>query len=129
MPDPWSAHPAATRAAVGCASFAVALATARKIAGRRASARESTMERGHGAWILLALAGIVIAFAAPGAAYVLLLPSAAAALAGLALRRATFLAIVFPLAVASVLWMPLLLGMELAFEFHRPIAPLSMGVP
>jgi hypothetical protein len=99
VPYRWVAHPAFARAAF-LAAPVLATGLAAVWLGRRAGATGLWW----GAWSLWGIAALSTGFAAPGLSYALVVPCLAAGLCALAGARC--LALFVPLAVAALLWSP-----------------------
>lgn len=125
-PDPWAAHPEALRLAVAASTLAAALLVSRSAPAVRAGFEGLFL----GSWSVLALAGAALAAATPSACYLLVIPSALAALCAAAWsflgadrrakKRDTL--VLGPLVPLGALWFPLAIGIELSFEFHAAAA-------
>lgn len=112
--DPWAGHPLPATVALAAGSVAAVALLARAPFFSRAGFEGAWA----GAWTLLALAGVAAAWIVPGATVLLLPPTFAAAICGLA--RARLVRAAFPLAVLALLWVPLAAGLEATAELRAP---------
>lgn len=119
VPDPWAAEPGTTRAALLAATCLACGGIAATPWARRAGAEALA----HSAWIAAALAALVLALWIPGASYLALAPALAGATASFVRSRGALARTVrfgAPACVALLVGAPIVLGLELAFEFHAP---------
>jgi len=101
FPVPWIAHPIPALMALHGTCILVGLAVARLVAGRG-----SVTSLWAGTWLTWGAIGVLLAVVAPGASFLFVVPTLAAALA--AWLRIEVAAAV-PAMVAAVIWLPLVL--------------------
>lgn len=119
VPDPWAASPEWTHVALLAATVVSCGGIAASPWGRRAGAEALA----HSAWIAAALLALGLALWIPGASYLALGPALAGACASFVRSRGGLARCVrfgAAGAVAVLLGAPIVLGLELAFEFHAP---------
>lgn len=124
FPAPWVAHPTVAQITFWMHGLLGVLAVGLLLASRRASFAGLWL----GVWSGWALFAVLLSWFAPGLAYLFQLPALAAAVAGLVLfrrpepRPGSGLLTLLPLAVAGLLWWPVLL--PLYNGLGGPILPL-----